>query len=245
MIDQLLMEKLVKQYDRLLLLGQSMIGKTCLLFTLAYLLAESDESKRVLFICRRDRIEQRFPSRLGIDIESENNNENICCSLDDWSSVVLGRICMKYVSSSFELKRVMAGLHAFTPRPDAIFVDDIDSFFELAADFPHQHRQDGGNIEEINLAVAFIEDAIDFLNSTRGSKCHLFVSSRVSASNVNESISRLCRGNILLLRELNVSDLGAMSRHFNAPSTAAVTVAPSALRERGLYHVSGERYLFY
>jgi hypothetical protein len=241
------MEKVLNELDRAVILGRAGVGMTSFLFSLAYTAAEQDSASKVLFICNKASVEHRFPSRVRFGFEGgenqENNNQNLHLLSDDWAPTVLGRISMKYVESSGDLRRLMAGIHAFRPVPQAIFIDDFDGLFGYSTD-PQRYSREGGSNENISLTCALVEDGLDSLN-TGSQSCRLYIGSRTTAATVSQAIGRVCRFT-LILRGYDDTDVGAVSKNFVVPNPASARTPArntASSEGKGLYFANGTRFI--
>ena len=101
-----------------LLFGPEGSGKTTLLFQHALTVAKRDPDARVLFVCRRDAVENSPPhlSQSSADLDAAS------------------RISMKYLSSDVELCKLASVMHLLPPDrlPSLIIVDDFSGFFPSA-----------------------------------------------------------------------------------------------------------------
>uniref|UniRef100_A0A1J3HEN0 Uncharacterized protein n=1 Tax=Noccaea caerulescens TaxID=107243 RepID=A0A1J3HEN0_NOCCA len=97
-----------------LLSGPISSGKTSVLFQYALNVASASTSNRVVFICRRKRIEANPPFlSQGIDPSSD----------------VFNRIQMKYVDDDEGIRKYFAAFHLHLDLPAAVVIDDFGDFF--------------------------------------------------------------------------------------------------------------------
>ncbi|KAK2634796.1 hypothetical protein Ddye_029588 [Dipteronia dyeriana] len=96
-----------------LLSGPPSSGKTSLLFQFAFNCASS-ENVKVVFICKKRRLESKPPYiSQGIDPSSD----------------VFQRIQMKYVDDDEGIRKYFAAFHLYDEFPIAVIVDDFGDFF--------------------------------------------------------------------------------------------------------------------
>lgn len=137
---------------RLVLVGGTNSGKTSCSFRIAYESAASGGSP--LFICNQAKLENKLP----LDVRSSDTGT----ASDKMSADILARIQMKYVTSMNELKAVIAGLHAFSPSPSAVIIDDLS----LLIDPLHSVQRNDPKFLEIGFVLAaYIDDVLNFMNT--------------------------------------------------------------------------------
>lgn len=147
---------------RVLLVGAGSSGKTSLAFKIAYDCAAEGGSP--WFICNQTKIEGKLPTIVITDHGSGNDNGGnsgvSSVSSAKMMPEILSRISMKYVSSMNELKAVFSGLHALTPTPSLIVIDD----FSMLVDPLHSIQRSDPKFLEICITLgAYLNDAIAFV----------------------------------------------------------------------------------
>jgi len=146
------------QYDTnyALLAGPPQSCKTSLLFQ--YACSYAQESREVIFICSKKKIQHTLPMFLsGVQP----------------SSSVLQRIKMKYIDDDKTLRSYMAKIHLLTQQPELIIVDDLSTFFSA------YHGNDRPGL--MAKTLAFLKEATDYsstvLQRTQPhSRCCLLIS---------------------------------------------------------------------
>lgn len=138
---------------RILLTGGANTGKTSLAFKFAY--DEASSGGVPLFICNQNKLESKLP--LNVILNDGYNSMKM-------SPDVLRKILMKYVTSMNELKAVIAGLHAFSPTPTLVIIDDLS----LLIDPLHSvQRNDPSFLEICSTLGAYLDDALSFLHEKK------------------------------------------------------------------------------
>ena len=163
--------------SRILLVGEPNTGKTSIAFAYAYDAASLGET--VLMICGKSKIEAKPPiqmstARTHYNNTSENQVEYSYSSGDHAtkagmqpgrngivtvrnSEEIIEKINMKYVSGFREFKMLMAGLHAFHPKPTVVLIDD---FSDILDPLGTTSRSSSAFIDLCIMMAAFIDDAL-------------------------------------------------------------------------------------
>ncbi|XP_010488376.1 PREDICTED: uncharacterized protein LOC104766234 isoform X1 [Camelina sativa] len=152
MVDRFLPTKLSngdvnRRRDYLTLLsGPVSSGKTSLLFQFALNLASASTDSRVVFICRRKKIESNPPFlSQGIDPSSD----------------VFNRIQMKYVDDDEGIRKYFAAfhLHHVVDSPSAVIIDDFGDYFTQLNSVMSSRARDMAMVRTLALCHNAIVDA--------------------------------------------------------------------------------------
>ena len=154
MLERLASTENSGRISRYLIQGDSMSGKSSIAFRVAYEVAERGGSP--LLICNRMKLESSFPlyCSMGEDLDASISSQNL------WRPEVLSKIDIKYISTTAELKKIMAAIHCFRNLPSLIVIEDLSLLVDPARLVA---RNDPAFIEKIIQLAAFIDDAIKFI----------------------------------------------------------------------------------
>lgn len=142
---------------RLVVIGGANSGKTSLAFRTAYDIAVAGGWP--LYICNQAKLESKLPLEVRC-----GDGGSADTSAQKMSADILSRIQMKYVTSMNELKAVISSLHAFTPSPTTVIIDDLS----LLIDPLHSVQRNDPKFLEICFVLgAYMDDVLKFLHTTR------------------------------------------------------------------------------
>lgn len=143
--------------ERLLIVGPHKSGKTSISFHLA--IERACKCEYTLIVCNKSKIEASLP--LPIDCSTVHQGSS---SFDSDPSL-LSFVGMKYVGSVQELKAVFAGLHAYTPVPSLVIVEDLSTLIDPLFSCP---RTDSMFLVTCLSTLAIINDAVDYVGGKGG-----------------------------------------------------------------------------
>lgn len=147
----------VEENIRCIMVGGTNCGKTSISFRIAYDIAASGGCP--LYICNQAKLESKLPFEVKF---ADGDDADMLAQ--KMSPDILARIQLKYVMSMNELKAIIAGLHAFSPSPTTIIIDDLS----LLIDPLHAvQRNDPKFLEICFVLAAYIDDALNFLSNSK------------------------------------------------------------------------------
>lgn len=165
--------------------GSESVGKTSLLFTLAYECANKLDS--VLFICNKSKIEKQLPISVSMSEISADVG---------FHDAVLARIHMVYIETFDDLNRAIVKLHLFKLanglHPNAIFIDDLSNILLSHVSQPSEgpisnNFNSFGTINnDIDLMmnrrlffISLLQDTIEVMQASESRPISLFVSDNI------------------------------------------------------------------
>lgn len=167
--------------------GESRTGKSSVAFRVAHDFAANGGT--ALIVCRQHKLEEHMPLYVE-DAESINTLQQKATK-SSYNPEVLSSILMKYVTTPAELKAVIVGLHAFTPRPGLLVVEDLSTLIDAAAGVTP--RNDAVMLDECIAIGEMLADTIHFMNGTVGSGGAAPVKAIITESSHDHHFQRVMR----------------------------------------------------
>jgi hypothetical protein len=122
-----------------------------------------------LFICNKSEIENLPPVFIHVlrnqnEPDQQDPNQDppdVNSSSLNWAPSILNKILMKYVSSSHELKILMASIHDFKPKIDVLLFHNLNSIID-----PNNNLSihDDVAFNRVAQIIRFIDDATTYIS---------------------------------------------------------------------------------